>query len=430
MISIPDLYKIYLNFPSVKTDTRTLKKDDIFFALKGPNFNGNLFIQQALDDGAAYAVSDEDTHSNPRILQVPDVLEALQQLAHFHRQQFSIPFIAITGSNGKTTTKELIHAVLSKKFTTYTTTGNLNNHIGIPLTILKIHKDAEMAVVEMGANHLKEIESYCKIVQPTHGVITNCGRAHLEGFGSEEGVRKGKGELFDWLRSSGGSAFVNSDLFYLEEMSKGIQKIYKYGTSQGIITGQVKSSNPFLQISVEKIEGIQEIQTNLAGKYNLPNLLCAAAIAQHFEVPGHLIKEAIESYIPSNSRSQIIKKNSNTILFDAYNANPDSMHAAIQNFAELKHENKILLLGAMKELGVQSVKEHENLLNEIKKYSWNDVALVGGDFEKISTTPFHYFPDSSAAGKWLQEKNPADAFILIKGSRATEMEKVLEYIEL
>ncbi len=429
MITIQDLYKIYLDFPSVQTDTRSLKKDDIFFALKGPNFNGNLFVQKALDAGAAYAVSDEGAKGNPRILQVPDVLEALQQLAHFHRQQFTIPFIAITGSNGKTTTKELIHAVLGSKYKTYTTTGNLNNHIGVPLTILKIKKDAEMAVVEMGANHLKEIESYCKIVEPTHGIITNCGRAHLEGFGSEEGVRKGKGELFDWLKHSDGSAFVNSDLLYLEEMSKGIQKIYKYGTVDGIITGQVTTSDPFLKISIEKIEGIQNIQTNLAGKYNLPNVLCAVAIAHHFEVPGLMIKNAIESYIPSNSRSQIIKKNTNTILFDAYNANPDSMHAAIQNFAEIQHANKVLLLGAMKELGEQSVEEHENLLSEIKKYSWKEVVLVGGDFEKISIAPFHYFPNSLDAGKWLKEKNISNSFILLKGSRATEMEKVLEYLE-
>lgn len=429
MISIQELYKIYKDFPSVQTDTRALKNGDLFFALKGPNFNGNNFIQMALDAGAAYAVSDEDRFTDPHILQVPDVLDSLQQLANFHRQQFSIPFIAITGSNGKTTTKELIHAALSKQYITYTTEGNLNNHIGIPLTILKIKNDAEMAVVEMGANHLKEIELYCKIAQPTHGVITNCGKAHLEGFGSEEGVRKGKGELFDWLKSSGGSAFVNTDLHYLEEMSNGIQKIYRYGTHDGIITGHVKTVNPFLQISVEKIPGIQSIQTNLAGKYNLPNVLCAAAIAQHFEVPGTLIKEAIESYFPSNSRSQIIQKKTNTILFDAYNANPDSMLAAIQNFAEINHKEKILLLGAMKELGEKSLDEHKNLVTEIKKYSWKEVALVGGDFEKIPVDHFNYFPSSDDAGKWLHEKNITNSFLLIKGSRATQMEKVLAYLE-
>ena len=429
MISIQELYKIYQDFPSVQTDTRALKNGDLFFALKGPNFNGNNFIQMALDAGAAYAVSDEDRHNDPRILQVPDVLDSLQQLANFHRQQFSIPFIAITGSNGKTTTKELIHAALGKKYITYTTQGNLNNHIGIPLTILKIKMEAEMAVVEMGANHLKEIELYCKIVQPTHGVITNCGKAHLEGFGSEEGVRKGKGELFDWLKSSGGSAFVNTDLPYLEEMSTGIQKIYRYGTHDGIITGQVKTVNPFLQISVEKIAGIQTIQTNLAGKYNLPNVLCAAAIAQHFEVPGPMIKEAIESYFPSNSRSQIIQKNTNTILFDAYNANPDSMLAAIQNFAEINHTEKILLLGAMKELGEKSLDEHKNLVIEIKKYHWKEVVLVGGDFEKIPVDHFNYFHSSVEAGKWLQGKNITNSFLLIKGSRATQMEKILECLE-
>ncbi len=429
MISIQELYKIYQDFPSAQTDTRALKNGDLFFALKGPNFNGNNFVQMALDTGAAYAVSDEDRHEDPRILQVPDVLDALQQLANFHRQQFSIPFIAITGSNGKTTTKELIHAALSKKFKTYTTEGNLNNHIGIPLTILKIKNDAEMAVVEMGANHLKEIELYCKIVQPTHGVITNCGKAHLEGFGGEEGVRKGKGELFDWLKSSGGSAFVNSDLQYLESMSKGIEKIYRYGTIDGIITGQIKDVNPLLQISVQKMDGIETIQTNLAGKYNLPNVLCAAAIAHHFKVPGPMIKEAIENYFPSNSRSQIIQKNSNTILFDAYNANPDSMLAAIQNFAEIKHENKILLLGGMMELGEKSLEEHKILLTEIKKYPWKEVVLVGGDFEKIPLDNFLFFSNSTEAGKWLHEKNILNAYLLVKGSRATQMEKVLEGLE-
>jgi len=384
----------------------------------------------ALEAGAAYVVSDENKYQGENILPVSDVLNALQLLAHFHRRKFSIPFIAITGSNGKTTTKELLHAALSKKFKTYTTEGNLNNHIGIPLTILKIKNDAEMAVIEMGANHLKEIESYCKIAEPTHGVITNCGKAHLEGFGSEEGVRKGKGELYDWLRSSAGSAFVNSDLHYLTEMANGIQSIFPYGTKEGIVTGQIKSVNPFLEVAIQKLEGITSIQTQLAGKYNLPNVLCAAAVAHHFQVPAFMIRESIEAYKPSNSRSQVIRKNSNTILFDAYNANPDSMLAAIQNFSEIADSNKVLLLGAMKELGEQSLVEHQNLVAEIKKYPWKKVVLVGGDFANIPHDPFLYFAHSSEAGEWLQKEKMSDTYLLIKGSRATQMEKVLDGLEM
>ena len=255
---IADLYKLYLQFPSIQTDTRKVKKDDLFFALKGPNFNGNLFAAEALTKGAAYAVVDEfDKNTDERIINVPDVLEALQNLAFHHRSQFmfsisgkNIPFIAVTGSNGKTTSKELIHAVLSSVFKTYTTEGNLNNHIGIPLTILKIKQDAEIAIIEMGANHQKEIEAYCAYTMPTHGVITNCGKAHLEGFGGEEGVRKGKGELYNYLRLHSGTAFVMWDYDYLQEMSKGIQTLITYGTHNAGVTGNVKSSSNLLEVSI------------------------------------------------------------------------------------------------------------------------------------------------------------------------------------
>lgn len=434
LMMIEELYKIYQQHPSVQTDTRKLKSGNIFFALKGPNFNGNSFAQQAIDSGAAYVVIDEKEYEIPgKTFFVPDVLTALQQLALHHRKQFDnlsrpsgIPFIAITGSNGKTTTKELIHAVLSSSFKTYTTEGNLNNHIGIPLTILKIRPDAEMAVIEMGANHLKEIASYCQIALPTHGLITNCGKAHLEGFGSEEGVRKGKGELFDYLRTlTHGFAFVMWDYDYLQEMSKGISGIIKYGTKENDhVIGKVIPSETFLKVEITQGLDDKIISTQLVGEYNLPNVLAAVTIGKFFQVPENRIKSAIENYIPSNSRSQLIEKGSNKIILDAYNANPSSMRLAIENFARKKSENKILMLGAMAELGDQSLQEHQGIIDLIKKYSWKEVALVGGDFLKLSH-PFLSFENSLQAKEWFSKQQLQNSYILVKGSRSMQMEKIL-----
>lgn len=426
-MNLEELYEIYLYNPSVQTDTRKLQKDDLFFALKGPSFNGNEFAEKAINAGAAYAIIDEEKFAiQGKTILVEDVLTSLQQLARHHRKQFQIPFIAITGSNGKTTTKELLHAVLSTTYNTYTTEGNLNNHIGVSLTILKIRKDAEMAVIEMGANHLKEIESYCNIALPTHGLITNCGKAHLEGFGGEEGVRKGKGELFDFLKNNDGTAFIMSDYPYLKEMSKGISTIVTYGTSDAQFAGVANSSGRYLQVKFQKaFQG--SIQTNLVGDYNLPNVLAAVAVGKHFEVNDDQIREAIENYQPTNSRSQFLEKDSNKIILDAYNANPSSMKAAIGNFANTEGENKILVLGAMAELGNSSISEHLNIIEEIKKHNWKDVVLVGGDFLKIDH-PFQKFSSSADAGYWLKNQQPENVYFLIKGSRSMQMEKVLEFI--
>ena len=423
-----ELYKIYQQYPSVQTDTRKLKAGDIFFALKGPNFNGNSFAGKAVDIGAACVVIDEKEYAIPgKTLLVPDVLTALQELALHHRKQFNIPFIAITGSNGKTTTKELIHAVLSTSFKTYTTEGNLNNHIGIPLTILKIKPDAEMAVIEMGANHLKEIAGYCQIALPTHGLITNCGKAHLEGFGSEEGVRKGKGELFDFLRTlTHGFAFVMWDYDYLQEMSKGISGIIKYGTKENDhVIGKILPNENFLKVQITQglTDGI--ITTQLVGEYNFPNVLAAVTVGKFFEVPEDKIRSAIENYVPSNSRSQLIEKDSNKIILDAYNANPSSMKLAIDNFAKKESENKILMLGAMAELGKGSLEEHQEIIELIKKYSWKEVVLVGGDFLKLSH-PFLSFTNSLQAREWLVNQHFQNSYLLVKGSRSMQMEKVLE----
>jgi UDP-N-acetylmuramoyl-tripeptide--D-alanyl-D-alanine ligase len=424
-MEIKDLYVVYLQHPSIQTDTRKLQKGDLFFALKGPNFNGNQFAKKALEAGASYVVADEKTgFTDNRLIFVKDVLTALQELAKYHRQQFTIPFIAITGSNGKTTTKELIHAVLTTGYKTCTTKGNLNNHIGIPLTILAVQKDAEIAVIEMGANHQKEIESYCYYTLPTHGLITNCGKAHLEGFGGIEGVKKGKGELFDYLRANNGTAFIMNDYAYLQQMSNGIAHIKTYGTANAEITGTIAGSSEFLEVQITYGAAIKNIKTHLIGAYNLPNILAAVAMGKYFNIADEKIKTALENYIPSNSRSQLIEKNSNKIILDAYNANPSSMKAAIENFAKMEAQNKILLLGGMMEMGEESLAEHKALVGLISNYQWHQVVLVGGDFNNISH-PYIYFNNSTEAKEWLQQQHFKNVTMLIKGSRSMQMEKVL-----
>jgi len=425
-MGIPELYEIYKKYPNVQTDTRKIKKDDIFFALTGPNFNGNEFARKAIEAGSSYAVIDEKKFEIPgKTIIVDHALTALQQLANYHRQQFTIPFIAITGSNGKTTTKELIHAVLSTTYTTYTTEGNLNNHIGIPLTILRIKNDAQMAVIEMGANHIGEIASYCTIAQPTHGLITNCGKAHLEGFGSEEGVRKAKGELFDFLRTlTHGYAFVMWDYDYLQQMSKGISGIIKYGTKgDAHIVGKVLKSDPLLEVEI--LQGLDEkkIKTQLVGEYNLPNVLAAVTIGKFFKVADSKIKSAIENYTPSNSRSQLIEKGDNKIILDAYNANPSSMKLAIENFSKMPGD-KVLVLGSMAELGNDSENEHKILVKQIEDHNWKEVVLVGSEFAKVAHA-FHQFKNSEEVKDWMEQQKFKNTNILIKGSRSMQMEKAI-----
>ncbi len=424
---IEELYHIYKAFPSVQTDTRKLQPGDIYFALKGANFNGNLFARQAIEAGAAYAVIDEEAYAlQEKTILVENVLTTLQALARYHREQLSIPFIAITGSNGKTTTKELIHAVLSSGYSTSTTIGNLNNHIGIPLTLLKVKEDDQIAVIEMGANHQKEIESYCVYTQPTHGLITNAGKAHLEGFGGVEGVKKGKGELFDYLRSHNGTAFVMWDYAYLRNMSKGIPSVITYGTKDSTITGTLLKSEPFTEVHINASKEVPPftIQTKLVGAYNLPNILAAVAVGLYFTIPAEKIKAAIENYTPSNSRSQLVEQDTNTIILDAYNANPSSMKLAIENFAALPADKKVLLLGAMAELGEESLREHEAIIHLIEQYNWRQVALVGGDFLKIAHR-FLSFENVTAAKAWWQSQQHTHTHILIKGSRSMEMEKIV-----
>ena len=425
-MNIQELYNIFLQHPFISTDTRKIKEDSIFFALKGENFNGNLFALEALEKGAAYAIIDESiSNNNNRIIVVDNVLHTLQQLAKFHREQLNIPFIAITGSNGKTTTKELVSTVLASHYTTYTTQGNLNNHIGVPLTLLSIKKDAEMAVIEMGANHQKEIESYCSYTLPNYGIITNCGKAHLEGFGGEEGIRKGKGELYDFIRKNKGTIFLFDDYSYLHEMSKNVPNIIKYGTKNGIVTGKVTSSNPYLTIVTQIDNETIEIKTQLVGSYNLPNILCAVATGIYFKVPLQKIKIAIENYTPSNSRSQLIQQGSNHFILDAYNANPSSMKAAIENFVALQANDKVVMLGAMMELGKDSIAEHQNIVNMLEQYQWKNVVLTGGNFAHVQHH-YIYFDTALEAAQWLQNNNFKNTYFLVKGSRSIQMEKVLQ----
>lgn len=424
-MTIEKLYDIFLQFPFVETDTRKIKKNDIFFALKGPNFNGNNFAKTALEMGSAYCVCDEKTdYENDKIIYVEDVLTTLKALAKYHREQFTIPFIAVTGSNGKTTTKELIHAVLCKKYKCYTTKGNLNNHIGIPLTILSVQKDAEVAVIEMGANHQKEIEEYCTYTLPTYGIIGNCGKAHLEGFGGIEGVKKGKGELYDFIRNTNGTIFINTDYDYLVEMSKGIGKQISYGTTNANYTGIILEDKHFVEVNITNPSSIGKIKTQLAGNYNLPNILSSVCIGKHFDVPENLIVEALENYTPSNSRSQIMQHNTNTILLDAYNANPSSMKVAIENFAAMDGKNKIVILGGMMELGEESLQEHKGIVDLLLQYQWDKIVLTGKDYKNLPEN-FLHFQTSDETATWFKQAKIENAFILVKGSRGMAMEKIL-----
>ena len=431
--SINSLYDIYKLHPQVQTDTRKLQKGDLYFALKGPHFNGNEFAVKALEQGAAYSIVDEPINTSndlqERIILVEDVLTTLQALAKYHRQQFTIPFIAITGSNGKTTTKELVTAVLSSHYKTYTTQGNLNNHIGVPLTLLSIKQDAEYAIIEMGANHLHEIESYCSYTLPTHGLINNCGKAHLEGFGSEEGVKKGKGELFDYLKLNKGSVFINSDYDYLVNMSKGIDNIISYGAHSGSLQGKdTNQDGDLLQVTItdSAISSLvnTSIQTNLVGAYNLPNVLAAITIGLYCKVPVEKMIAAIENYTPNNSRSQLITWKNNQVILDAYNANPSSMKVAIENFASIENKFKILCLGGMKELGNSSQEEHQQIIQLINNFPFKKVLLVGKEFEKC-THSYSYFETTEAAKQWLDQQNFKDHYFLIKGSRGIQMEKLI-----
>ncbi|WP_276165561.1 UDP-N-acetylmuramoyl-tripeptide--D-alanyl-D-alanine ligase [Zobellia alginiliquefaciens] len=419
------LHSIFLEFPEICTDTRKIKENSIFFALKGDNFNGNKYASEALKNGAAYAVIDEKEFaiSDQHIL-VDDVLVALQELASFHRNYSGAKVIGLTGSNGKTTTKELINAVLSKKYRTIATKGNLNNHIGVPLTLLAIEEDTEIAIVEMGANHQKEIEFLCSLAQPDFGYITNFGKAHIEGFGSEEGVIKGKSELYDYLIKNGKHIFMNGDDSIQSQKLGSYIKKYGFSSDQKeFYTIEFLSANPFVKASVEN----QVIESQLIGSYNFTNCAAAILMGKYFNVPLTDIKTAIESYAPSNNRSQIITHKGHQIILDAYNANPTSMTAALNNFSQMEGESKIAFLGDMFELGSIASIEHGNIADLASQLNF-DTTLVGENFNRISTNLKKHSSFDELKKSLKDKPLPPKSLILIKGSRGMALERILDYI--
>jgi len=418
-MKIHSLYELYKEHFLVDTDTRNIRKNTIFFALKGANFNGNTFAEKSLTLGANYAIVDEKEYqTNNRIILVDDVLQTLQKLANYHRKQLEIPFIGLTGSNGKTTTKELIHAVLSKKYNAIATKGNLNNHIGVPLTLLSIQPEHEIAIIEMGANHQKEIEFLCAICEPDFGYITNFGKAHLEGFGGVEGVIKGKSELYQFLEQNNKIAFINPEDKIQVDKTKNITTI----PFQPSIT--LKEANPFVQLSYDNIV----INSNLIGTYNYTNIAIAITIGNYFNVEDDVIKEAIEGYESTNNRSQIINQNSNVIILDAYNANPSSMKVALENFHALKADHKMVILGDMYELGDASLEEHQQIVNMATQMNFNGYYFVGEHFyqTKGNENLFKTFDDFKND---FENHIPSNSSILIKGSRGMRLERVVELLK-
>tara|TARA_R110002050_G_scaffold300769_1_gene472443 strand:+ start:80875 stop:82155 length:1281 start_codon:yes stop_codon:yes gene_type:complete len=426
-LKIETIHQLFLKCHSVCTDTRKIQKNDIFFALKGDNFNGNTYAKKALENGAKYAIIDETAfNTSPETILVNNVLETLQELASFHRNYLKTPIIALTGSNGKTTTKELINAVLSQKFKTTATIGNLNNHIGVPLTLLSMNKATQIGIVEMGANHQKEIEFLCHIAKPDYGLITNFGKAHLEGFGNIEGVIKGKSEMYDYLINNHKTIFVNAnDSIQIKKTKTSNRFLFGNNETKQDATISLVDANPFVKVTYNDID----IQSQLIGDYNFNNIAVAIAVGNYFKVDNNQIKTAIESYIPSNNRSQIIEKDSNKIILDAYNANPTSMRAALLNF-EKQEGNKTAILGDMFELGKDAKKEHQIIVDLASTLLLDKVILIGDNFYKTKIvsskiTAFKSFTDFKDSINLVQINNTT---FLIKGSRGMALEKTLELL--
>lgn len=437
VITTEALYELYLKAgQQVCTDTRKLENGSIFFALKGGNFNANEFAQKAVDAGCLAAIVDEEKYANGTTLfLVSDVLKSLQALANHHRKQFTIPFLAITGSNGKTTNKELIMAVLSKKYHTLATIGNLNNHIGVPLTLLRLTKEHEFAIIEMGANHQGEIQELCTIADPDYGLITNIGKAHLEGFGGIEGVKKGKSEMYRYLKAKNAKVFINGDdevLFQLafdnDKITYGCKKLYdtigKDLTNNADMV-KLKFTTRYGEKDWNKID---LIETQIIGTYNFINCLAAAAVGNYFKVDSSAVKSALETYQPNMNRSQLFKTKTNTLILDAYNANPNSMQVAIENFAGYKAPHKVVILGDMFELGEHSEVEHQRIIEQLKEHSFDEVILVGEHFYKLNTKGFVTFKSTAECHDYLAKQQYAAKTVLIKGSRGMKMEILQEVL--
>lgn len=430
METIKLIYQRFLEHPSIVTDSRQCKPNSIFFALKGDKFDGNQFARQALIDGCNYAIVDDVSLANtPQIIVVKDVLTTLQQLAQHHRQQLAIPIIGITGTNGKTTTKELINAVLSKKFSVVATKGNLNNHIGVPLTLLSMDSQTEIGIVEMGANHRGEIKQLCDIADPDFGIITNIGHAHLEGFGSFEGVKQTKKELYDSILKKEGILFVNAQDELLMTLSACHKRVV-YSSEDQMFAADIKVE-PFLNFTLHNSlsQEKQAITMSIIGKYNIANALAASCIGNFFGVALPDIASALNNYIPTNNRSQLIKTERNDIIMDAYNANPSSMKVAIENFNAIEHHNKVVILGGMKELGETSTEAHVQLFSSILQGGFSKMILIGDEFQPFkSADNVMWYSSSELLIPELQKADIHNALILIKGSRSNRLEMILPYL--
>lgn len=424
------LYKIYCEHPEITTDSRICPKNSIFFALKGDNFNGNKFALSALEKGCSFAVVDEAEFAiDSRFILVENVLETLQKLAEHHRRQLQIPVIGITGTNGKTTTKELVAAVLSKKFNVLYTQGNFNNHIGVPLTLLKINAKHNIAIVEMGANHCGEIAFLTNIARPNFGLITNVGKAHLEGFGSLQGVLATKGELYDFLRNNGGTIFRNENIDCLKSISQNLDTItYGVEAETAFVSGKIVDETPFVTLQWhENDTTVHTVKTHFVGSYNAANMLAAVAVGLHFGVTPADIDLALSEYQPQNNRSQLIEKGDNTLIVDAYNANPTSMEAALTSFKKMNFAKKAVILGDMLELGAQSDEEHQKVVDILEKANFDTVFLVGKCFEKTKNH-FQCFENVSELTAFLTQNPPKNSAILIKGSHGIGLQKLVEHI--
>ncbi len=428
MTTTKHIYKVFKKHPSISTDSRKIEKGCIFFALKGETFNGNKFAESAIKQGASYAIIDEKEYQvSDKMILVDNVLKSLQELANHHRKQLATPVLAITGTNGKTTTKELTSAVLSQKFNVSFTEGNLNNHIGVPLTLLKMNTSTEFGVVEMGANHPGEIAELCKIAEPDFGLITNVGKAHLEGFGSFEGVIQTKSEMYRHLKKSNGHIFYNADNPILSDLLKDTKNKISYGTLNADLRGELLNSPPFVHLKVNFPKGVLYLNTNLTGDYNFENILAAACIGNYFQVDPIAIQSAIKNYFPKNNRSQLIKKDHLKIIMDAYNANPTSMQASINSFISNASENSYLILGDMLELGKYSNAEHTAILEILRKNTFVNVFTVGKIFNKISAGfNCKSFQNVNELYDYLQSNPIEKGKILIKGSRGIQLEKLLD----
>ncbi|MDP4281816.1 MAG: UDP-N-acetylmuramoyl-tripeptide--D-alanyl-D-alanine ligase [Bacteroidota bacterium] len=429
-MSLKELYSLFLQHPEISTDSRVIKPGSLFFALKGEHFNGNQYALTALEKGAAFAIIDEpEFKKNDSFIIVENVLKTMQDLATFHRTHFQIPVIAITGTNGKTTTKELMASVLSKKYPTAATPGNLNNHIGVPLTLLSIRKGTGIVITEMGANHPGEIDFLCHIAHPTHGIITNIGRAHLEGFGSFEGIVKTKTELYRYLRDNQGTVFLNGDDTLLSSQAAGLTAT-RYGFNEKEqVRGTLLKCDPLVNMEVHLGNESIAIHSRLFGDYNATNILAACCIGHFFQVPGQMIKEAIEGFIPSNNRSELKQTSRNLLILDDYNANPSSMEAAIRNFISSPYPSKAVVLGDMLELGKDSDEEHLGILKMLETSGIEKVYLIGPEFTRLNTRrEWICFQDSELANIWFKHQPLTGSTVLIKGSRGIKLEQIAEVL--